>query len=146
MDLTSRSISSATPFHFACSANHFNIVEMMIRNSNFYNFDFSAKDHHMMTGFHRACKNGSKEVVEIIIHNSKSFEFDLTALDCNIQSGFRLAKKYGYSDIINIIKTQKPDIAIDYPFPLIEFVNNPATYVHFCMDIKTFFSSVIEGN
>ena len=100
----------------------------------------------MMTGFQRACMTGSKEVVEIIIHNSKSFEFDLTALDCNIQTGFRLAKKYGYSDIINIIKTQKPDIAIDYPFPLIEFENNPTTYVHFRTDIKTFFSSVVEGN
>ena len=146
MDLTSRSLFSATAFHFACSANHFNIVEMMMRNSNFYNFDFSAKDHHMQTGFHRACKNGSQEVVEIIIRNSKSFEFDLTALDCDVHTGFSLAKKYGYSGIINIIKTQQPDISIDYPYPLIGIVKDPAlTYVHFRMDIKHFFSTVVEG-
>ena len=81
-----------------------------------------------------------------LIKLSTTFDFDLTSLECNGQTGFQLADKYGYSDIINIIKTQKPDSAIDYSFPLIEFVNNPATYVHFCMDVKTFFSSVIEGH
>ena len=144
MDLTSRSLISATAFQFACSANNFNIVEMMIRNSNFYNFDYTAKDHHMQTGFHRACENGAKEVVEIIIRNSKSFDFDLTAPDCNVETGFQLAKKCGYSGIINIIKNQLPDIAIDYP--LIGIENDPITYVHFRMEIKTVFSAVVEGN
>ena len=142
MDLTSRSLFlSTTPFHIACSANHFNIVEMMICNSNFYNFDFSAKDHHMQTGFHRACKNGSKEVVEIIIRNSKSFDFDLTAPDCNVQTGFQLAKKYGHSNIVDIIKAEMPDI--DYP--LIGIVNVPTTYVNFRMDILNVFWKIVEA-
>ena len=45
----------SSPFHFACSANHFNVVEMMIRNSDFFNFGFAAKDVDKNTGFHNAC-------------------------------------------------------------------------------------------
>ena len=58
-----------TPFHFAF---HFFIVEMMIRNSDFYNFDFEAKGIDKRTGFHMACFFGSEEIVEIIMNNSKS--------------------------------------------------------------------------
>ena len=77
-----------TSFHFACGANYFNNVEMMICNSDFYNFDFAAKGIDKRTGFHMACFFGSKEIVEIIINISKLFDFDLTAQDCNGDSGF----------------------------------------------------------
>ena len=72
---------------------------MMIRHSDFFKFDYTAKDKHGRTGFHRACFFRCKEVVEIIIRNSKSFDFDLTAQDCNGETGFQVAKKYGYSNI-----------------------------------------------
>ena len=108
---------------------------MMIRNSDFYNFDFAAKNIDKRTEFHIACFFGSKEVVEIIIHNSKLFDFDLTALDCNGETGFQLAKKYGYSNIVDIIKAEMP--AIDCP--LIGIDNVQTTYVNFRTDIHNFF-------
>ena len=130
-----------TPFHFACGANYFNIVEMMISNSDFCNFDFAAKNIDKLTGFHMACYFGSKEIVEIIINNSKLFDFDLTAQDCNGDTGFQLAKKYGHSNIVDIIKADMPDI--DYP--LIGIVNVPTTYVNFRMDILNVFWKIVEA-
>ena len=77
-----------------------------------------------------------KKFFKIFIRNSKSFEFDLTALESNVQNGFQLAKKYGCSDIINIIKTQQPDIASGFPYPLSAIVNDPATHIHFCIGLS----------
>ena len=99
MDLNSKNHHAETPFHFICSANYFNIFEMMISNSDFFNFVYAAKDDKKVTGFHRACYFGCKEVVELIIRNSKSFDFDLTAQDWNGETGFQLANKNGYSNI-----------------------------------------------
>ena len=119
---------------------YFNIFEMMISNSDFFNFDYAAKDDQKQTGFHRACYFGCKEVVELIIRNSKSFDFDLTAQDCNGETGFQVAKKYGYSSIVDIIKAEKPDM--DYP--LIGEASVPTTYVNIRSDIQSVFRSVVE--
>ena len=86
---------------------------MMISNSAFCNFDFTAKNLDEKNGFQIACRFGHKEIVEIIIRNSKSVDFDLIAQDKNGDTGFQLAEKFGYShysNIISIIKAERPDI------------------------------------
>ena len=52
-----------TPFHFACKLGHFNIAEVIVKNSTKLNIDLNVKDCSGFTGFHLACNYGQTKVI-----------------------------------------------------------------------------------
>ena len=100
-----------TPFHFACKLGHFDIAEVIVKNSTKLNIDLNVKDCSGFTGFHLACNFGQTKVVELLIKNysAKMISYGATGFELFCLEGqpetdsdqlkidFNIKDKYGWT-------------------------------------------------
>ena len=55
IDLTTKSDTGMTAFHFSCSGGHTYVAEMLIQKSVKLNLDLTTRDQNGQIGFHLAC-------------------------------------------------------------------------------------------